>query len=86
MLIAICACNTKKLVESIDDMEKLENNKRDFINSDTFFIRQALKSLIKDLIPLIISIITPSTVKNSAIYCSINVNEYILFNLNFFYN
>lgn len=31
MLIAICACNTKKLVESIDDMEKLENNKRDFI-------------------------------------------------------
>jgi len=31
MLIAICACNTKKLVESIDDMGKLENNKRDFI-------------------------------------------------------
>ena len=34
-------------------LKHFPNNKRDFINSDTFFIRQALKSLIKDLITII---------------------------------
>lgn len=31
ILLAVSACNTKKLVESIDDMGKLENNKSEFI-------------------------------------------------------